>query len=224
VVAKRIGFWGNYFSGIAFAFFCLNDVRSSSSGVLVVCMESDPSAALLMGLIVAILLLSPGCNAQSAGPPLQIEAAPTGTILPQVTVTTLTEEQEATLTPTTEAPQPEATATAESKQPDVAPPTAPPVGVPAAPNKSLVTAEIMSVSKGPWLGSYQIELLIQDSQDIPGFANFTRSRVSQIISAITRAEVEELREGEVIQAQLTYRGDEHGGLFFVMSISPVEGK
>lgn len=187
------------------------------------CMESDPSAALLMGLIVAILLLSSGCNAQSAGPPLQIEATPTGTILPQATVTTPTEEQ-ATLTPTAEAPQPEATATAESKQPDVAPPTAPPVGVPAAPNKSLVTAEIMSVSKGPWPGSYQIELLIQDSQDIPGFANFTKSRVSQIISAITRAEVEELREGEVIQAQLTYRGDEHGGLFFVMSISPVEGK
>lgn len=184
-------------------------------------MESGSRATLLMDLIVAILLLSSGCNAQSAGPPLQIEATPTGTTLPQATATTSAEEQ-ATSTPTAEAPQPEATATVESKQPDVAPPTAPPIGVPAAPNKSLVKAEIVSVGKGPWPDSYQIELLIQASQDIPGFANFTKSRVGQIISAVTRTEVEDLREGEVIQAQLTYRGDEHGGLFLVMSISPVE--
>lgn len=184
-------------------------------------MESGSRVALLTGLIVAILLFSPGCNALSAGPSLQIEATPTGTTLPQATVTTPAEEQ-ATLTPTAEAPQPEATTKAESKQPDVAPPTAPPIGVPAAPNKSLVTAEIISISKGPWPGSYQIELLIQDSQDIPGFANFTKSRVGQIISAVTRAEVKGLRRGEMIQAQLTYRGDEHGGLFFVMFISPVE--
>ena len=92
-------------------------------------------------------------------------------------------------------------------------PPRPPMGVPAAPNDSIVTAKVLDViSVGgdiPW----EIVVEIQTSEDVPGLNNATRSRIGETIAVRTSEDVSEVEKGQIITAHVRLRGDERTRFF-----------
>jgi len=84
----------------------------------------------------------------------------------------------------------------------------PPVGVPAAPNDSIVTAKVLDVidigGDIPW----EIVIEIQSSEDVPGLNNATKSRVGETITVRTGEDVSGVVKGQLITAHVQLRGDE----------------
>ncbi len=112
-------------------------------------------------------------------------------------------------------PGPAATATVAPSGPSQ--PGGPQAGVPAAPNLSLVQAKIIAIAQtanGPLL---TVEIL--HSQPQPGFADFGSALVGKQIQAtlLDRPDVS-LFAGLVIQGELSYNGDESGGLYLLRHI------
>jgi hypothetical protein len=91
-----------------------------------------------------------------------------------------------------------------------------PSGVPAAPNETKVRGKVVSVEPGPeGVGSaWQVEL--HEADDVGDMPNMARARVGDTITVLVHPKVKESpAEGEAIQAQITYQGDERGGAFFL---------
>ena len=93
-----------------------------------------------------------------------------------------------------------------------------PSGVPAAPNECKVRGKVVSVEPGPeGVGSaWQIEL--HEAEDVGDMPNFARTRIGDTITVLVHPKIKERpAEGQAIQAQITYQGDEQGGAFFLSS-------
>jgi hypothetical protein len=91
-----------------------------------------------------------------------------------------------------------------------------PSGVFAAPNECKVRGKVVSVEPGPeGVGSaWQVEL--HEADDVGDMPNMARARVGDTITVFVHPKVKESpAEGEAIQAQITYQGDEQGGAFFL---------
>ena len=100
-------------------------------------------------------------------------------------------------------------------KPDV---TSPP-SVPAVPNDSIVTAEVIGITQVSNGFSWQISIRLLDSQDVAGYPNLTKSRVGEEILALTKEDASWLQVGQTITAHLELRGDEHGIIFRTWNIS-----
>jgi hypothetical protein len=90
-------------------------------------------------------------------------------------------------------------------------------GVNAAPNESKIRGKIVKIDPGPeGLGSiWTIE--VSETEDIDNLPNFARRYVGKLISVLVHPEMKkEIKEFDIIEAHLTFQGDERGGEFFLI--------
>jgi len=86
---------------------------------------------------------------------------------------------------------------------------------PAAPNQSLVTARVLSMAPDSQNASAtRVQALLLASTAIAGKLDFTRGLVGQNIALLVQThELTNVRVGDTIRANVTFVGDEHGGVY-----------
>lgn len=90
--------------------------------------------------------------------------------------------------------------------------------MPAAPNRSLIQAYILSVSRDARGLVLTIDVLSSEPQ--PGFADFGAKVVGSQIEAVVADDAGgTYASGQLIQGELSYRGDEHGGVYTLRPVS-----
>jgi len=98
--------------------------------------------------------------------------------------------------------------------------------VPVVPNESIVTARVLGccvISSSildikPDQNMYKLELLIHRSQDVKPRRNFTMDKVGKVLSVYSKEKLLPELFNKVINAHVTYRGDERGGRFWIWDI------
>ncbi len=96
--------------------------------------------------------------------------------------------------------------------------TGPQGGVPAAPNSSLVRAQVIAVTHNG--GATLLTLQVLHSQPQAGLADFGAAVVGkQIEASLLDQTGESLSVGQVISGELSYRGDEKGGIYCLRHVS-----
>ncbi len=96
-----------------------------------------------------------------------------------------------------------------------------PSGVPAMPNRSVISARVTEVSQSQQLeGKWRLTLEVLESKPLAG-PNFTRE--GQTFKAFTVACQANLEPGEVIKAQAEFVGDEAGGALRLTHIERQQG-
>ena len=96
------------------------------------------------------------------------------------------------------------------------PPGPGPRAVPVVPNSARVRARLLGVRDDPAGGSL-VSLEVRSADDVPGVANFIKSRVGQVIEAKIPAGITTSgAESDEVQVEIAYRGDEGGGRFVVV--------
>jgi hypothetical protein len=91
-------------------------------------------------------------------------------------------------------------------------------GVNVAPNESKVRGKIVKIEPGPeGVGSiWRIE--VTETQDVNNLPNFARRHIGKVISVFVHPEMKkEVRESDLIEAQISFQGDERGGAFFLIN-------
>jgi hypothetical protein len=84
-------------------------------------------------------------------------------------------------------------------------------GVTAAPNDSLITANVLDITRlqnvvsDPW----EITIKIQATEDVPGMYNPFKNSIGKTISVRTSEDISALKKGQVITVQVKGIGDEH---------------
>ncbi len=171
-------------------------------------------------LLVLILLLSAGgCSSATQ--------MPTATTVP--TIQLATDTAEPTLAVETADPVQQAPVATEFAYPEPEPGAYPyPAGeggdpaisgAPVRDNRSRVTAQVIEVgtdADNPSLT--RLHVLVTGSSEIPGEANFTASLVDQEADFLVDSGLPaNLQPGDTFEAEVTYRGDEHGGKYFILS-------
>jgi hypothetical protein len=97
-------------------------------------------------------------------------------------------------------------------------PPPPPMGVPAAPNDSIVTARVIDMISVSGDFPWEIVIEIQASEDVPGLNNATRSRIGEMITVRTGEDVSDLEKGQTITARVRLEGDERTRFFIAEEI------
>lgn len=95
--------------------------------------------------------------------------------------------------------------------------------VPVRPNASIVNGKVLgySVQDPSLLGIqgteplYLLDIKIESSEDIPGEFNFIQNQNGSIIKACTSSQLPAEAYGRSISGRITYRGDEHGGKYWL---------
>ena len=90
-------------------------------------------------------------------------------------------------------------------------------GVNVAPNESKIRGKIVKIDPGPeGLGSiWTIE--VSETEDIDNLPNFARRHVGKLIPVLIHPEMKkEIKESDLIEAHITFQGDESGGEFFLI--------
>jgi hypothetical protein len=89
-------------------------------------------------------------------------------------------------------------------------------GVPAAPNESVVRGALEGAGPSPEGQGRLWELKVEETDDVGGMRNFARPRVGEVISVLVPpGEGRGIKEGDRVEARLSYEGDERGGSFFL---------
>jgi len=90
-----------------------------------------------------------------------------------------------------------------------------PRAVPAVPNASKVRGKLLKAERDPD-GGWLWHVAMDDSQDVPGLPNFTRSYIGRVIDIYSRLSPSVIpHDGSRVEAKVSYRGDERGGLFLL---------
>ena len=94
-----------------------------------------------------------------------------------------------------------------------------PIGVPVAPNASLITARVISTISEE--AGIFVELEVTESQPIPGYLDFGAKIIGEQITARLVDDTSDLSEliGQMITGQLRYAGDEQGGIYLLSQVS-----
>jgi hypothetical protein len=94
-----------------------------------------------------------------------------------------------------------------------------PVGVPVAPNASLITARVISTTRNE-TGAF-VELEVIESQPVPGYLDFGANIVGEQVTARLTDDTSDLSDliGQMITGQLRYEGDEQGGIYLLSQVS-----
>jgi hypothetical protein len=93
------------------------------------------------------------------------------------------------------------------------------VGVPVAPNASLITARVISTTRQE-AGTF-VEIEVIESQPIPGYLDFGANIVGEQVTARLIDDTSEVSDliGQMITGQLRYEGDEQGGIYLLSQVS-----
>jgi hypothetical protein len=93
-----------------------------------------------------------------------------------------------------------------------------PEAVPAAPNQSAITAEVLSVHPSPTFSDkWELDLKLIESRTVSG-PNF--GRPGERVRAFAFGTTPHLVPGMTINADAEFVGDEHGGTFRLTRLSP----
>jgi hypothetical protein len=97
--------------------------------------------------------------------------------------------------------------------------TSGPGGVPVAPNASLITARVISITTNE-TGTF-VELEVIDSQPIPGYLDFGANIVGEQVTARLIDDTTDPSHliDETITGQLRYAGGEHGGIYLLSQVN-----
>ncbi len=88
--------------------------------------------------------------------------------------------------------------------------------VQAAPNESKIQGKIVKIKKDLESMAEIWQVKIEKSFDVKGMLNFTKSRLGDSIKIYVPLDKEsKFKEGNFIEAIVTYQGDETGGVFFI---------
>ena len=87
--------------------------------------------------------------------------------------------------------------------------------VPASPNDSIVTAKIIRVQEGEGTLPWVLTIIIQTSQDVPGYPNITRDEIGKQLLVRTMEDASPLKEGQIIAAHLRFEGDERSSFYYI---------
>ena len=87
--------------------------------------------------------------------------------------------------------------------------------VPAAPNDSIVTAKIIRVQESEGTLPWVLTIIIQTSQDVPGYPNITRDEIGKQLLVRTIEDALPLKEGQIIAAHLRFEGDERSSFYYI---------
>ena len=94
-----------------------------------------------------------------------------------------------------------------------------PDGVPAAPNRCAITAEVLGVRQSPaFPDKRELDLKIIESRNITG-PNFARP--GEHAQAFAVGSTLDIPPGTTITAQAEFVGDEHGGKLRLTDVSPI---
>jgi hypothetical protein len=101
---------------------------------------------------------------------------------------------------------------------------------PVAPNDSIITARVLEYSilnstlEGikPEQILYSLRVLVISSQSVDGKANFTQPEVNQVIKVYSKEMLSPVLFGKIIEANVSFSGDEKGGKYWITSIKMIE--
>ena len=90
--------------------------------------------------------------------------------------------------------------------------------VPASPNDSIVTAKVIRVQEGEGTLPWVLTIIIQTSEDVPGYPNITADEIGQQLLVRTMEDASPLKEGQIITAHLRFEGDERSSFYYIWDI------
>jgi len=98
--------------------------------------------------------------------------------------------------------------------------------VPVAPNDSIITAKVLEYSIlnstleeiEPEQILYSLRVLVVSSEDVNGKVNFTQSKIGQVIKVYSKKMLSAILFGKVIEANVSFSGDERGGKYWIRNI------
>jgi hypothetical protein len=92
-----------------------------------------------------------------------------------------------------------------------------PSPAPAAPNECLILGRIAKVDPAPGGVGTVWSVELEGTTDLPGAPNFARRASTSVIRVLVHPGLKETFEPEaVVEARVSYQGDERGGAFFLM--------
>jgi len=102
--------------------------------------------------------------------------------------------------------------------------------VPVVPNDSIITAKVLEYNVlnstleeiEPEQILYSLRVLVLSSKSIKGKANFTQSKVNQVIKVYSKEVLLPILFGKVIEANVSFSGDEKGRKYWVRSLKVIE--
>lgn len=105
-----------------------------------------------------------------------------------------------------------------------------PQNVPVIPNDSIITAKVLEYSvltstlEGiePEQTFYSLRVLVMSSKSINGKANFTQSKIGQVIKVYSKEVLLLILFGEIIEANVFFSGDERGGKYWIRNVKVIE--
>ena len=90
--------------------------------------------------------------------------------------------------------------------------------LPAAPNDSIVTAKVIRVQEGDGTLPWVLTIIIQTSQDVPGYPNITADKIGQQLLVRTMEDASPLQADQIITAHLRFEGDERSSFYYIWDI------
>src|SRR4051794_3500830 len=91
-----------------------------------------------------------------------------------------------------------------------------PVCVPVAPNESLIRGRIAKIEPAPGGVGTVWSVELEGSTDLPGASNIARHHVGSILPVLVHPGLKgTFQVGAVVEARVSYEGDERGGAFFL---------
>ena len=101
---------------------------------------------------------------------------------------------------------------------------------PVAPNDSIITARVLEYSilnstlEGikPEQILYSLRVLVISFQSVNGKANFTQLKVNQVIKVYSKEMLSPVLFGKIIEANVSFSGDEKGGKYWITNIEMIE--
>jgi len=104
-------------------------------------------------------------------------------------------------------------------------------GAPAAPNASLVTAEVLQLEMvdsttlkiSPPQSLTRLRLRILSIRDVGEELNVLRGQEGRVLEVISKGALDSTLLGRAISGIVTYRADERGGLYWIRDVRPGPG-
>ena len=90
--------------------------------------------------------------------------------------------------------------------------------VPAVPNNSIITANVIRVQEGEGTLPWVLTIQIKTSKDVTGYPNITADKIGQQLLARAMEDASPLKEGQIITAHLRFEGDERSSFYYIWDI------
>jgi hypothetical protein len=87
-------------------------------------------------------------------------------------------------------------------------------GISAVPNASRVRGQLLRISSDTGGRGSFWEIAVHEASDVPGMPNFAAAHIGKTITVYVHPELKHgFKQGDAVEAQVAYRGDERGGQF-----------